>query len=254
MTRKILALLILLSVICFVSAQKKDSDSAGKYAIAKAPKDTITERDRASQILRNLRDGAIIVRLKTNEKSVEAYRKSGRNNIADKIIEDRKIQNQKLYYAFLNEFKFCRVYFIYANQTKSFMDGNRKVFLNKSLAVDSSIKFTDTTFVFCEYGSVESFSDFENVHSQRILDSIPSQTSTSPSTYSGLVFLDKNLQQFYRPFPYVEGVYLDNFTPSVRTLNNELERVYYRLVVRRDFNEKIKNEKKKQKQQLNQLK
>jgi hypothetical protein len=257
MFEKIFVIVLSISAVFFAAAQKKDSIpdlSKGKYVIANPKTDTVKLRDKASQTLRALKGGAVIVRLKTNEKSVEAYRKAGRNNIAEKIREERKTQNTKLYYAFVNEFKFCRVYFIFANQTASVLNGNYKVFLNKNLEVDSSIIFGDTTFVFCEYGSVESFSDFENVYSQRVLDSIPSQTSTSPSTYSGLVFLDKNLQQFYRPFPYVAGVYLDNFTPSVRTLNNELERAYFRLVVNRDFNEKIKAEKKKQKQQLKQLK
>lgn len=269
-------ILIILIQITFVGfAQKKTkafSDSAQQnYTIINSEKDSVKFRDKASQTLRDLRNGAVIVRLKTNDKSVAAYRKAGRNDIADKIVESRKSQNEKLVYAFEHEFRFCKVYFIYANQTTSILDGNYKVFLNKDLKVDSSIVFSDTTFVFCEFGSVEGFSDFsdyenktvadrgvnhlyENGDAKKVPGNIPAQTSTSPSSYSGLIFLDKNLKQFYRPFPYVQGVYLDNFVPSVRSLNNEMEHAYYRLVSRRDFNERYKKELKKQREQLKQLK
>ena len=241
------------------------------YTIINSQKDSVKFRDKASQTLRDLRNGAVIVRLKTNDKSVAAYRKAGREDIADKIVESRKVQNEKLLYAFEHEFRFCRVFFIYANQTAEVLQGNFKVFLNKDLNVDSSIVFHDTTFVFCEFGSVEGFSDFndyenktvadrgvnhlyENGDAKKVPENVPTKTSTSPSSYSGLIFLDKDLHQFYRPFPYVQGVYLDNFTPSVRTLNNEMERAYYRLVSRRDFNDRYKKELKKQREQLKQLK
>lgn len=270
-----IVLIILIQITFVAFSQKKTkavSDSAQQnYTIINIQKDSIRFRDKASQTLRDLRNGAVIVRLKTNDKSVAAYRKAGRNDIADKIVESRKSQNEKLVYAFEHEFRFCKVYFIYANQTAKVLEGNYKVFLNKYLEVDSFIVFSDTTFVFCEFGSVEGFSDFSDYENKAVTDrgvdhlyrdgdakkipeDVPTKTSTSPSSYSGLIFLDKDLHQFYRPFPYVQGVYLDNFAPSVRTLNNEMERAYYRLVSRRDFNEKYKKELKKQREQLKQLK
>src|SRR6266852_1453519 len=51
--------------------------------------------------LKNLRSGTLVVRLKTNEKSIKAYRESGRNEIADRIVEDRRKQNQKIVSAFM---------------------------------------------------------------------------------------------------------------------------------------------------------
>ena len=55
-----------------------------------------TNRVVASQQIKALKDGALIVRLKTNERSIEAYRKSGRKELAEKLVEDNQKQNQKL--------------------------------------------------------------------------------------------------------------------------------------------------------------
>ena len=197
MIRSIISIGFYLTTIFFASAQKKDSIpnlSKGDYVLANLQDDTISPRDKASQTLRRLRNGAIIVRFKTNERNVAAYRKAGRNDIAEKIIESRKAQNEKMYSAFEHAFKFCRVYFIYANKTMDFLNGNHKVFLNSRLEVDTSIVFNDTAFVFCEYGSVESFSNFNDyahpvqgtgsdingkVRSGNFSDTIPIQTSTN---------------------------------------------------------------------------
>ena len=81
-----------------------------------------------------------------------------------------------------------------------------------------------------------------------ILDTTTRQTSTSPATTSGLFFSDKNLKQFNRPFPFSEAVHFNDPTPAVRTLNRELERVYYRLVVSNDFRIQMKEARRKKKQ------
>ena len=169
-----------------------------------------------------------------------------------------------MYQAFAHNFLFCKVFFIYANETKLFLEGNREIFLNKSLKHDASIVYNDTNFIFCEYGSVESFSKFNDYESslpiqtgsyldprvnlKRILDTIPVETSTSPATTSGLFFSDKNLKQFHRPFPFVAGVYMENYDAPVRTLDRELERAYQRLVVTQDFKTEMKAQLKKDKQ------
>lgn len=280
MYKKVIAIVVLLQLFFFADAQKRDSIpdlSKGNYVITNLDKDTVSYRDKASQTLRTLRNGAVIVRLKTNQKSVDAYRNAGKNNIADRIQADRQKQNEKMYQAFGRSFLFCKVFFIYANETKLFLEGNRKIFLNTNLQHDATIVFSDTNFVFCEYGSVESFSKFHdyepiyisaaersaysNVTSYgnisggipyidprkaKILDTLPIQTSTSPATTSGLFFSDKNLNQLHRPFPFVEGVYMENYDAPIRALNREMERAYGKLVINKDFKEKMKESKKKE--------
>lgn len=248
-----------------VSAGAQKMDSLGvlnqqSMAILQADIDSLTFTEQSSQTLRYLKDGAVIVRLKTSPKSVEAYRKAGRNDIADKIEHGRKKQNIKLIDAFLRNFFFCKVYFIYSSDTKAFLEGNRKVFLNDTLAYDTSITLTGNNFVFCEYGSVDAYSKFQDYShpvagnvsgvnldkmDDKAMEQHSSGTSTSPATTSGLVLLDKELKQLQRPFPYVEGVYLENFDAAVRTLSRDMERAYNRLVVKKDMKEELKAEKKR---------
>ena len=281
---KLFVLAFQITICISLFGQKKDTIpdlSKGNYIITNLAEDTLGYKDRASQTLRMLRNGAVIVRLKTSSKSVDAYRKAGQNEIADRIEADRRKQNEKMYRAFERSFTFCRVYFIYAKETDQFLKGDRGIFLNSKLEHDPAIVLNDTNFVFCEYGSAESFSKFQNqghnanvspgsngyefqnsersgsfspgfngqgtirsYGSNKILDTIPTKTATSPATTSGLFFSDKNLEQLHRPFPFVEAVYMDNYDAPLRALSRELERAYGRLVIRKDFNEKIKQEKK----------
>ncbi len=262
--KKIIGLICLLSLL-FAGVRSQSSEPLpavvkGKYAKVNFGTDTIKERDRASETLRELKNGAVIVRLKRNLKSIDAYKKAGQYDIAEKIEADRVKQNEKIFWAFTENFLFCDVYFIYADDTKAFLDGNSKLFLNEKMEYDPKIVLKDTNFIFCEFGTVEAFSkfsDYSNPEPARSVDiksgdnnsgtsnTVPAKTSTSPATTSGLFFSDKNLHPLMRPFPFVEGVYLENYNGPVRALNHAMERAYGRLVVKRDFKEKIKAERKK---------
>ena len=269
--KKVGIVILFLIVAANVFSQRRDTIpdlSKGNYVITNLDEDTVKERDRASQTLRSLRNGAVIIRLKTSPKSVAAYRKAGQVEIAERIENDRRKQNEKIFWAFTEQFLFSKVLFIYSSETDSFLKGKQGVFLNEKLEHDTTIIFTDSNFVFCEYGSVEAYSkfndyehpqpaniprptsyidEFGNLRSLQILDTVPTHTSTSPATTSGLFFSDKELKQLQRPFPFVVPVYMENYTAPVKTLNADMFRAYNRLVVNRDFKEKVKAEKRKAK-------
>ena len=124
--------------------------------------DTLTIRSATSYMLRNLKSGSLVVRLKTNQKSVDAYRRAGKIYVAERIETERRNQNLKLYWAFRNHFTFCKVYFIYAHETQRFLDGERGIFLDRELNHDTSIVFTDSEYIFCEYGSAQPFAGFQD--------------------------------------------------------------------------------------------
>src|SRR2546423_6289970 len=113
MMKPLLFFFVFAQAIFLLHAQNDKSPELSKqaYLITNLQKDSINERTRAALALRNLINGSVIVRLKTNQKSVDAYRKAGKNEIADKIEAERKKQNQKIYYAFIRNFNFCKVYF-----------------------------------------------------------------------------------------------------------------------------------------------
>lgn len=215
----------------------------------------VSARDYSSDILRNLKGAAIVIRLKTSDKSIAAYRAAGRENIANRMVEENRKRNTKIAGAFASFFSFAKPYFIYANQTNAFLKNpSAFVFMNEELKSDTSIRFTDSIFIFCEYGTAVPYSNFQEgsrymLEERNDFDTASvKQTTTTPSSSNVLVLLDKDLRQLQRPFPFVEGVYLDNFDASVRTLQRELDRAYMRLVVRKDFKDEIKKQKQKLKE------
>lgn len=271
--KKVLLIALLLQAVLNITAQKKvDTTQQDKRVIIFPPADSIPPRDKASAILAQLKgDGVVIVRLKTNQKSVDAYRKAGREDIASKIEEDRRNQNLKMFNAFKDNFTFCKVYFIYASDTKKMLDGEN-VFLKlgpSGLAIDHTITLPGDNYVFCEYGSAVPFSDFKEtryvgVHSsggtpvpsvpdqRKFNDSIPPKTTTSPASTNAIVFYDKDLEQLKRPFPYLEPVHTnwkfeDDYDGTVRVINSDLVRAYYRLVTKPAVKEKVKASKQKAK-------
>ncbi len=246
---------LLLGLAYVAQAQKNQPHDFSKepYVITNLDPDTVPERQRASATLRALKSGAVVVRLKTNDKSVAAYRKAGRDDVADRIVEDRKKQNLKMYYAYKTHFTFCPVYFIYAKDTKELLKGNRNIFLNQDLNYDSTVTFNYTNFIFSEYGTAEGYSDFSDFsglpvsgrYDARTMDTVSTEHNTMPATTSALLFLDKHLNQLQRPFPFITGVYLDAYNSAVKNLNRELEKAYYRLVTAREYKDQRKREKQK---------
>lgn len=217
--------------------------------------DSLSERMRASETLRGLKNGCIVFRLKTNDKSVKAYRDAGRNDVADRIVAERKKQNQKIVQAFRQNFTFCKVNFIYAAETQSFLSGSSTLFLNNDLLPDSSIQSCGSNFIFCEYGSVNAYSKFGNTSPtglyyskpEKFMDTIATSSTTSPTTTDALFLSDKNLVPLQRPFPYVEDVYLDNYNAAAKALNRELYNAYQKLVIGEDYKNTKRQQKKERK-------
>jgi len=270
---KLLSVFVLMCLALFSFSQNKSgsiNSGEGNSVITNPQLDSTKQRDRASVALRALRNGCVVIRIKTNDKSIEAYRKMGKNELADKIEDQRRLQNEKLYQAFKNYFTFCKVYFIYAKETQDFLSGRRDIFLNDKLEHDSSIVMKERFYVFCEYGATVSFSTknpkeiysdvgiysgtYSRHEHEKILGQEPTSTTTSTASENAVFFSDSSFNQYFYPFPYSEDVYLDYYNSTVKTLDREMQRAYGRLVVNKDMRDAIKKEKKRQKEKLKQLK
>lgn len=180
--------------------------------------------------LTSLKNGALIVRLKTNDKSVAAYRNSGRTDIANKIIADRKVQNEKIMDAFRSQFDFCKVYFIYATDADEILCGNKGYFLNEKLERDTSLQLKEDYFLFAEYGSVAANMLQDEYHYKNVNKTVATSTLT---TSSAIFISDTTLTQLKEPFPFYQTVMLDNYQKAVERLNAALYRVYYRWTMKK---------------------
>ncbi len=191
-----------------------------------------TNRYTAAEEIRALKHGALVVRLKTNDKSIEAYRRAGKNELADKIVAERLALNQKISEAFRYYFKFCKVYFIYAKSTEALLKHEPNIFLNENLKPDSSIKLTENYFLIAEYGSTVTNERTDEYHYSGVYNTEP---STSTASNSALVIMDTTLTQLREPFPYTAAVYLGAFIKAVNQLDTQLDKAYYRFKYQEDL-------------------
>jgi hypothetical protein len=188
-------------------------------------------RELAMEEIKSLKKGALIVRLKTSDKSVDAYRKAGQEELAQKITEQREAENLKLVEAFKYYFKFCKVYFIYARNTDELLKRKPGIFLNEKLRPDTSIRLTENYFLIAEYGSYTQNERTDDFHYSGVYKTEPSNSTASTSA---LVILDTSLNQLQEPFPFYEPVYLSAFIKGVDHLSMALEKAYSNTLYKED--------------------
>ena len=179
---------------------------------------------KAASEIYDLKHGALVVRLKTNDKSVEAYRNAGQTTLADKIVAERAEMNQKIMAAFKYNFTFCKVYFIYSRSTEALLKHEQNIFLNEKLQPDTSIKLIQNYFLIAEYGSYTSNERVDEYHYKGVYTTEPSASTASSSA---LFIMDTTLTQLQEPFPFAAPVYLGGFIKAVVQLDRQLDKVYY---------------------------
>ncbi|MDI9341093.1 MAG: hypothetical protein QM534_11040 [Sediminibacterium sp.] len=149
--------------------------------------------------IKELKDGAIIVRLQTNKLAIEKLRKAGNEEGAVKK-ENETIALNKLYYrAFTNHFRFCKLYFIYTTSTDSLLKGVRKgIFLDSNLVTNDSIKLDVAYYLLADkdvvYNSSIGFVSEEQAPKVR--------EAGTPTKQAFIVLKNKYGHQLKNPFPY----------------------------------------------------
>jgi hypothetical protein len=204
--------------------------------------DNPNNRQQAADQLQKLKaGGAIVVRLKTNDKSVAAYRNNGRPEVADRIERERAVQNKKIMAAFKANFDFCKVYFIYAKNSAELVAGKTGLFLNDDLKEVDSIKMDASFYVFAEYGDVTSNVRTDEYHYDGVHHT---EASSTPASSSSIVLSDTAFNQLQQPFPYYQNVMLDNYDKTITRLNNAFHKAYYHLIEVPAMKKEIKKNKK----------
>ncbi len=110
----------------------------------------------AHEQITGLKSGALIVRLSKRQTSVDALRNAGYAEAAEKITKEQYEANLALLQAFRSDFNFCKVYFIYPDQSPKILNNQlgEVVFLNDQLKEDSTIKMSESYFLTAEYGII----------------------------------------------------------------------------------------------------
>jgi hypothetical protein len=177
---------------------KKNKSSGNAYKV------------KAREQINQLKNGALLVRLTTKEHSLAALRKIGKTKHADELQKKQAAYNLKIIKAFRKNFDFCPVYFFFSNYSTNIRERqfDKVIFLNDSLAPDTSIKFTYNSFLTAEFGNIEE--DTAKYYSYASFESDSNEGRHLVSHYYGgnemgfgalLIRSDKFIQ-LRRPFPY----------------------------------------------------
>jgi hypothetical protein len=167
-----------------------------------------------------LKEGNVLVRLKTAQPKIDALRKAGRAAKANQVAEKQLQENRDIIIAFRREFNFTDFYFFYSHHSKAVRNNKLKnIFLNDDLELDSSIEADeskasyiiemtniepDTNQVFAHYTN-RTTGSFEQ---QRV----PTYHGSPNHSFQAFVIKNQNFEQLLRPFPYYSRFIL----PSLR--------------------------------------
>lgn len=192
-------------------ADYKDSEQFDKFRKRK----TVI----AAWQINELKEGALVVRLKTNKKLIDALNAQGNKELALEKQKEQYAINKNTLYAYKDFFTFCKVYFIFSNSSDSLMNGVRTgIFLDSNLNIDPNITLAEKFFMLAErdYGYNSSIGFLPEDSARKAIE------KGNPVREMAIVLKNKYGHQLKGPFPYFikEKNFLDatfDFPMSVNT-------------------------------------
>jgi hypothetical protein len=149
--------------------------------------------------INELKNGALVVRLKTNHLAIEELRKAGNTKLADeKEIETFAI-NKNTMFAFLDNFRFCKVYFMPAQYSDSLLAGKRSgIFLDTNLNINPAITLKEKFYLLAErdYAYNSSIGFVPEDSARKVFE------GGNPVKQMAVVIKNKYGHQLKGPFPY----------------------------------------------------
>ncbi len=101
--------------------------------------------------INQLKTGALMVRLKTNQKAIEILKKNGNIDYATSVENETFIVNKNIVRAYSSLYLFSKVYFFYSNKSDTLIKGARQgIFLDTNLNVDPKIIYDGNFYLLAE--------------------------------------------------------------------------------------------------------
>ncbi|RMG86735.1 MAG: hypothetical protein D6714_03665 [Bacteroidetes bacterium] len=170
-----------------------------------------SKQQKAWNHIESMSDGALLVRLQTGNRTVEALKNAGHPERAAKAREKQKLRNEWIVRAFEHHFDFCPVYFFYSDQSDAVLKGDWSVLMDVNLAPLSPKKAAFKTWYIGEFGLTQ-----DALSKNADPDEIPSVSQGVKS----LVLKDGRFVQLRRPFPYQTRLFDDSEAGYAKTVAN----------------------------------
>jgi len=149
--------------------------------------------------IKELKTGALVVRLKTNQKLIDALRAEGNTKLAEDKELEQYVINKNTMMAYRDYIRFCKVYFIYSNSSDSLLNNTKSgIFLDTNMTINPAIKMTENFYMLAErdyaYNSSIGFVREDSVKTVR--------ETGNPIKEMPIVIKNKYGHQAKGPFPY----------------------------------------------------
>jgi hypothetical protein len=196
-------------------------------------KKVISGKQLAFEQIKEMKQSAVLVRLKTSKNIIEALQSQGRVEEANKIKEMQQQDNIRIINAFKKNFNFCPVYFFYSSSSSDIKKGSIKGnLLNEKMLADSSIDFPYNSFFVVEFDYVQQQN--KQGYEIRTKDSIYYNTtesiSASGTSLEALIVRNSSFNLLESPFPYAvrynDGIGKRRKEQAVIILNGKLYNFY----------------------------
>jgi hypothetical protein len=179
--------------------------------------------------IKDIRNNAVLVRLKTSENQIRALKETGHFEEAEQLKKRQRSINLEIMNAFKKNFNFCPVYFFYSSSTNQIkhnnFDGN---LLNENLEADTLIKFRFNRFYVAEFDYIDPDTSFvdRSLYDQKAYKSDSSFAVSSSHLDEALILRNAYFTQLKEPLPaYVrmeEWLKRKNYAMAVAILNQQL--------------------------------
>lgn len=149
--------------------------------------------------INQLKEGAIVVRLKTNKKLIDALKAQGNNELALEKEKEQYALNVNTYHAYRDYLKFTKVYFMNSQYTDSLLNGQRSgFFLDSTLQPDPSIILNEKFYLIAErdYGYNSSIGFVKEDSAKKVIE------TGNPVREMAVMLKNKYGHQLKGPFPY----------------------------------------------------
>ncbi|HET6227942.1 MAG TPA: hypothetical protein VFF27_16780 [Bacteroidia bacterium] len=185
--------------------------------------------------IKQLENGALLVRLKTSQNAISGLRARGMDKQADAVEKKQAWENQNIINAFREYYKFSPVYFFYSYDSHFIKNKSLDsvVFIDDQLHLDPSIKLNQQRFLVADFGVVEqdtaTYFDHYSLQSDGNYNvkQVKNYYGGPSFGYEGLIIRSEDLIQLRHPFPYF-----------VRTHGSDLKKKLVNRVVRK-MNKKL---------------
>lgn len=185
---------------------------------------TKEEKNNATATIQQLRKSVLIVRLKTKQRQIQAYREAGKTATALKIEQKALKENLEIISGCIKNFNFSKIYFVNTEDIAYFRKTNRLILSNLLPMEDSVITLNHDSVFYLDYGNLYGR---QRVNEWTYKDYDNSIENSQVISENAFVIRDSKDQQLSPPLPFYKIVIGNKLSKTIAQLNNLLIGFYY---------------------------